>query len=111
MIDKYHPDLFYFDDYVLPLYQVDPTLGLRIAAHHYNTSANAHGGQQQVVLNCKALTDDQQRCLIQDYERGQSDTIRPHPWQTDTCIGNWHYQRSVYEKHHIGRRIKSSRRC
>ena len=37
--------------------------------------------------------------MIQDYERGQSDVIRPHPWQTDTCIGDWHYDRSIYEHH------------
>ncbi len=21
------------------------------------------------------------------------------PWQTDTCIGNWHYDRSIYDRH------------
>ena len=99
LVDKYHPDLLYFDDQILPLYQVDPSVGLRIAAHHYNLSARLHGGKQQAVLNGKALNDQQQQCMVQDYERGQSDVIRPHPWQTDTCIGNWHYQRSVYEQH------------
>ena len=48
LLDKYQPDLLYFDDDILPLYQVDPTVGLRIAAHHYNTSTQAagrrHGG-------------------------------------------------------------------
>ena len=99
LIDKYHPDLLYFDDRVMPLYNVDHSVGLRIAAHHYNTSAKRHGGQQQVVLNCKELSDEQRQCLTEDYERGQSDVIRPQPWQTDTCIGNWHYQRSIYENH------------
>ena len=36
LLDKYKPDLIYFDDTVLPLYEMDPTIGLRIAAHHYN---------------------------------------------------------------------------
>ena len=99
LIDNYQPDLLYFDDQVLPLYEVDPSLGLRITAHHYNAVARRNGGQQQAVLNGKGLNDEQQQCLIQDYERGQSDVIRPHPWQTDTCIGNWHYQRSIYENH------------
>ncbi len=98
LIDKYHPDLLYFDDNILPLYQVDPAVGLRLAAHHYNTSLKVHG-TMQAVLNGKNLSDDQQQCLIQDYERGQSDVIRPHPWQTDTCIGDWHYRRSLYENH------------
>ena len=26
------------------------------------------------------------------------DEIRPEPWQTDTCIGNWHYRRRIYEE-------------
>ncbi len=98
LIDKHHPDLLYFDDDILPLYQVSD-VGLRIAAHHYNASLKNHGGRMEAVLNGKNLSDAQQRCLIQDYERGQSDVIRAHPWQTDTCIGSWHYQRSIYENH------------
>jgi alpha-L-fucosidase len=27
-----------------------------------------------------------------DRERGVSDSIWPAPWQTDTCIGDWHYK-------------------
>ena len=59
LIDRYQPDLLYFDDRVMPLYHVDPSVGLRIAAHHYNTGAELHGGQPQVVLNCKELNDEQ----------------------------------------------------
>jgi alpha-L-fucosidase len=25
--------------------------------------------------------------------------IQPAPWQTDTCIGEWHYKRSVFDEH------------
>ena len=99
LVDQFHPDLLYFDDHTMPLYGVDPSVGLRIAAHYYNATLKATGGKRHGVMNCKFLTDAQQRCLIMDYERGQSEVIRPHPWQTDTCIGNWHYQRSVYENH------------
>ena len=99
LIDKYHPDLIYFDDTILPLYEVDPAIGLKIAAHHYNTSLKVHGGKMQAVLTGKQLSDSQQRSMVMDYERGQSDVIRPHPWQTDTCIGEWHYRRSIYENH------------
>ena len=31
-------------------------------------------------------------CLL-DHERGVSDGIAVNPWQTDTCIGQWHYKR------------------
>ena len=99
LIDTHHPDLLYFDDFVLPLYQVDPSVGLRIAAHHYNTSIKAPGGRTEAVMTGKLLSDEQQRCLVRDIERGRTGKIEPYPWQTDTCIGNWHYDRSVFEHH------------
>lgn len=99
LIDKYQPDLLYFDDSILPLYEVDPNIGLRIAARHYNASARRHGGRTQAVLNGKGLGPDQARAMVQDFERGRSGRIEPHPWQTDTCIGDWHYRRSLYENH------------
>lgn len=99
LLDKYQPDFIYFDDYILPLYEVDPTIGLRIAAHHYNNSAAKHGGKTQAVLTGKHLSVSQAQCLTQDIERGRTDKIEPRPWQTDTCIGDWHYHRSLYENH------------
>jgi alpha-L-fucosidase len=33
-----------------------------------------------------------------DRERGVLDGISPTPWQTDTCIGGWHYKRGVQYK-------------
>ncbi|MFB9079343.1 alpha-L-fucosidase [Flavobacterium procerum] len=35
--------------------------------------------------------------MVWDIEKGQSNNIEPLPWQTDTCIGHWHYDRSVYD--------------
>jgi len=98
LLDKYQPDLIYFDDNILPLYQVSD-VGLRLAAYHYNTNLKRHGGRLEAVLNGKGLNEQQQRAMVHDFERGRSDKIVPHPWQTDTCIGQWHYDRSVYEKH------------
>ena len=37
--------------------------------------------------------------MVWDIERGQSSVIEPAVWQTDTCIGHWHYDRKVLEKH------------
>src|SRR5256714_1509608 len=34
-----------------------------------------------------------------DIERGRADHILEQPWQTDTCIGDWHYRRSTFEQH------------
>jgi alpha-L-fucosidase len=36
--------------------------------------------------------------MVWDIERGASNQIEPFPWQTDTCIGNWHYDRGVYNR-------------
>jgi alpha-L-fucosidase len=99
LLDKYQPDLLYFDDTVLPLYQVDPSIGLKIAAHHYNASVRRGKGKVDAVLNGKGLNDEQRKAMVDDFERGRSANIVPHPWQTDTCIGQWHYDRSVYTNH------------
>jgi alpha-L-fucosidase len=98
LIDSYHPDLLYFDDSVMPLNDVSDA-GLHVAAHYYNSSARRHGGHGQAVMTTKGLNEEQRRCLVWDIERGKSDRIEPHPWQTDTCIGDWHYLRRLYERH------------
>lgn len=97
LINKYSPDLIYFDDTVLPLWPVSDA-GLRIAAHLYNHSIQKHG-HLQAVLNGKILDEEQRKCMVWDIERGQSNRIEPFVWQTDTCLGSWHYDRDIFEKH------------
>jgi alpha-L-fucosidase len=98
LINKYHPDLVYYDDTGLPLYPISDA-GLRLAAHLYNTNMKLHGGRLEAVLNGKVLNEQQRKCMVWDIERGQSSVIEPQVWQTDTCIGNWHYDRKVLERH------------
>ena len=98
LINKYHPDLVYYDDDALPLYPISDA-GLRLAAHLYNSNMKLHGGRLEAVLNGKGLKDLQRKAMVWDIERGQSSTIEPEPWQTDTCIGNWHYDRRIFEQH------------
>lgn len=98
LIDKYRPDLLYFDDTALPLWPASD-VGLKIAAHFYNASIKRHGALQ-AVINGKILTEQQRKCMVWDIERGQSNDILPYTWQTDTCIGNWHYDKRVLERHH-----------
>ncbi|GAA3923434.1 alpha-L-fucosidase [Chitinophaga oryziterrae] len=98
LINKYSPDLIYFDDTVLPLYPISDA-GLRIAAHLYNSSIKKHG-KLEAVLNGKILDEEQRKCMVWDIERGQSNRIEPFVWQTDTCIGSWHYDRSIYDNHY-----------
>ncbi|MCH5686284.1 alpha-L-fucosidase [Niabella sp. W65] len=96
LINLYKPDLLYFDDTGLPLYPVSDA-GLKIAAHHYNTNMSKHKGKLEAVLFGKVLTDQQKQCMVWDVERGAPDKIQDKPWQTCTCIGDWHYKRSIFE--------------
>ncbi|WP_137151480.1 alpha-L-fucosidase [Devosia sp. FKR38] len=93
LIDSYQPDLIYFDNYDLPLGQA----GLDIAAHFYNASMGWNGGQLQAVINTKELPVERQGAVVEDVERGFRAEIQAYPWQTDTCIGNWHYKRELFE--------------
>ncbi|BET67315.1 alpha-L-fucosidase [Opitutales bacterium ASA1] len=96
LINRFQPDLLYFDDTALPLWPVSDA-GLKLAAHFYNSSAARNGGKLDAVLFGKVLTNDQKTALVWDVERGAPNDLQPLPWQTCTCIGSWHYQRSLYE--------------
>ena len=94
LIDKYNPDLLYFDNTELPLGQA----GLDIAAHFYNANIRRHGSLQ-AVLNSKGLKPEHVGTMVLDIERGSATEIRPDAWQTDTCIGSWHYERRLFDQH------------
>jgi alpha-L-fucosidase len=97
LINRFHPDLLYFDDTALPLWPVSDA-GLQIAAHFYNSNLARNKGKLNAVLFGKILTDEQRKALVWDIERGVPNNILPYSWQTCSCIGNWHYDRKVYEK-------------
>lgn len=99
MINKFHPDLLYFDDTALPLYPVSDA-GLKIAAHFYNSNMAQHKGKLEAVLFGKILNEQQKKCMVWDVERGAPDKIQELPWQTCSCIGDWHYNTSIYENNH-----------
>ena len=96
LINRYQPDLIYFDDTVLPLWPVSDA-GLKIAAHFYNRNMQLHNGKLTAVLFGKILNDDEKKALVWDVERGVPSRIESPAWQTDTCIGGWHYSRSLYD--------------
>ena len=60
-------------------------------AHLYNASAARHGGKVEVVYNCKQKSEGR---WVEDLERGIMPKIDPYPWQTDTSIGDWFYNRN-----------------
>ena len=94
LVDQHQPDLLYFDDGEPPT-----AYGLDIAANFYNKNRQWHKGRLDAIMNVKDGSPNVKQSMVLDYERGRSDAIAPHPWQTDTCIGQWHYQRSLYENH------------
>ena len=97
--DAYHPDMIYFDDDVLPLHGVTDEVGLKLAAHFYNSSIQWHHGRNEAVITDKHLNDMERHAEVYDIERGKADGILPQPWETDTCIGSWHYDRAIFEQH------------
>jgi alpha-L-fucosidase len=93
LVDGYQPDLLYSDGQ-LPF----QNWGLNLLAHLYNTNAERNGGKTEAVYASKRKEDSDAGMCVLDRERGVLDEIWPHPWQTDTCIGDWHYNRNVTYK-------------
>jgi len=96
--DDYQPDQVYFDDSVLPFHGVTDEIGLKLAAHFYNSSIQRHG-RNEAVMNNKMLNPMQRQAMVYDIERGRAAGILPEPWQTDTCLGSWHYDRQIFLQH------------
>jgi len=94
LITKYKPDMVYFDNYGLPLGRY----GLEATAEFYNASLAWRG--ELPVVNGKRLDDRQRKAITETVERGFSDSLKPEPWQTDTCIGDWHYNRARFTGHY-----------
>jgi alpha-L-fucosidase len=93
LVDQHHPDLLYADGHI-PFQEH----GLRLVAHLYNLSEDPHGKGTEAVFTSKRPDDSARGMCVLDHERGVVDKIWPAPWQTDTCIGNWHYQRGITYK-------------
>jgi alpha-L-fucosidase len=56
-------------------------------------------GHNEAVMNAKMLDDMQREAMTYDIERGKAAGILPLPWQTDTCIGSWHYDQAIFQNH------------
>jgi len=104
LINKYQPDLLYFDDTALPLWPVSDA-GLKIAAQFYNSNLKKTQGRSDGVLFGEVLNDDELKTMVWAIERGVPSRTLPYAWQTDTCIGGWHYNRYEYDHN----RYKSAR--
>jgi alpha-L-fucosidase len=94
LLDSYDPDMLYLDDDELPLGQA----GLDITAHFYNSNLHRRG-KLEAVVTAKNFKPEHVGATILDIERGRANKILAEPWQTDTCIGDWHYDRAIFEQH------------
>ena len=86
LVDNYHPDLLYSDGGVA----FGNVVGLSQIANFYNDNMQQHHGVLDAVYNCKQPSAGR---WVQDYERGGGSGIDPYPWQNDTSIGDWFYNR------------------
>ena len=93
LIDQHQPDLYY-EDGAVPFGR----WGRSLVAHYYNQSLRWHGGKLDVVYTAKRRSECVTGACTLDIERGIADSIEPDPFQTDTCIGDWHYKRGITYK-------------
>ncbi len=92
LIDQHNPDLLYFDNALLPL----GWAGMNLGAYYYNNSLKTNGGIMRGVITTGNVPSPLRKAMVYDIESGVIDHILPHPWQSETCIGGWHYQRALY---------------
>ena len=108
LVDQYEPDLLYTDG-SLPFGET----GRRLLAHYYNANQSRHGGRLEAVYTLKDWRsrpghgDYVEGIGVQDVERGSLAGIKPMPWQTDTSIGDWFYNKNWKAKD-TGRMYRSA---
>ncbi|HXM34029.1 MAG TPA: alpha-L-fucosidase, partial [Pyrinomonadaceae bacterium] len=61
-------------------------------------NARRHHGKVEGVYTSKHPQDCAVGTCALDVERGVVQDIWPNPWQTDTCIGDWHYRKGATYK-------------
>jgi alpha-L-fucosidase len=94
LIDQHNPDLLYFDNSLFPL----GWGGMNVGAYYYNRSLAINAGKMEGILTIKDVPPNLAKSVVADIERGLAAEILPHPWQSETCIGDWHYQRALFDK-------------
>ena len=88
LVGRYKPDFLYQDSHRLPFGQY----GLMAAADFYN-QAIARTGEFSGVMSAGFEAG---QGTILNQERKVVDGIREEPWQSATCIGDWHYNRGRF---------------
>ncbi len=110
-ITKYHPDVIYFDEAAGDtLVDLGVNMGLGflappLVANFYNKSMQWNHGKMDVVINLKCvggrsnsfkktpeLIPIVERSLVKSSEATIESQIMAYPFQTETCIADWHYR-------------------
>jgi len=94
LVDQHNPDLLYFDNSLFPL----GWGGMNVGAYYYNHNLAANGGAMQGIITIKNVPPKLAKSVVADIERGLAAEILPFAWQSETCIGDWHYQRALFDK-------------
>ncbi len=94
LVDQHSPDLLYFDNPLFPL----GWGGMNIGAYYYNNDLRLNGGKMEGVINIKNVPPKLAKAVVADIERGLAAEILQYPWQSETCIGQWHYQRELFNQ-------------
>ncbi len=102
LVERYSPDWLYTDGGI-PFEEV----GRAMVANFYNHNIQQHGGKLEAVYCFKDINhlfpdlyhgEYREGAGVLDLERTLSAEIRSLPFQTDTCIGNWFYDRNCVYK-------------
>ena len=86
LIDKYKPDMLYTDGGI-PFGE----WGYKLVSHYYNRVPNG-------LYTSKTKKDCEEGTLRARYRARCGRRLLPNPWQTDTCIGGWHYKKDAKYK-------------
>jgi alpha-L-fucosidase len=97
LLDQHQPDLLYTDGSI-PFEQY----GLGTVAELYNVGPRNFRDKDEAIYFSKSFTDCAVGTCTLDRERSVLDEIAKLPWQTDTCIGDWHYR--------LGQKYKSPKK-
>lgn len=90
LVECYQPDFLYQDGHRLPFGDIG-----RIAAAHFYNAAIARTGSFSGVMTA-GFTRGQGTLVTM--ERSGAAGIEPEPWQSATCIGDWHYNRARFDQ-------------
>lgn len=71
---------------------------MNVSAYFYNHNLKTRGGKMAGVITTEQVPVRLARAVVAGIERGIAREIMRYPWQSETCIGNWHYDRALFNQ-------------